>query len=392
MRTEDETVLLVYEKKKPGLRILMEAAEPASIGTIDALMRALQEDPRCGEICILANNIARDVFESEIRSGVLKLRKINGEGGIIENIPGPFDVGVAIVGPQNSPAQLLLYSAKSVFGCRKLFFISGGLPGTVIEILNSQNSKNMDPVDALLVEDEFVAHLYRIRLPQINPNRIIPTGTALTDEIRDEEGVLLRESGRVKLGIEQSSKTLFYSSFPGSDYERFGGSVDIALHTLAKTLAGAKQAAEDNKESRFVVIVRLHPRTSAEENRRQLSLCEGVWGENLRVIGDTTAASYKECLYATDIIGCMPTSTLASLSHYRGQKALLFAYSGKGQSEAMFERLSPGEERKVIAQIPGVVVVHSQDEIAREFGKADRIRPSTLPKGNSTVNILAQIF
>lgn len=392
MGSNRETVLFLLETgRNEDKRILLEAAEPAAVPTVEALIENLVKDPHCQAICLVADNVAVESFRGKSYGGYV-LHEIKGGRGIFENAPGPFDVAVAIVGPENSPTSFILYSARSVFDAHKFLYVTGGLQSSSASIFTSPNRVRMDPVDEVLVDDELAAELYRIRMPWFEKNQIVPTGTALMDEVRKEDGEGLRASGRRKLGISSATHTLFFSGFPGADFKEAGGHPDLQLLTLAEALEGARFAASANPTESYVVLVRLHPRSPDKENTRLLSLCEWSTPKNLRIVTDTSVATYVECVYASDLVAVMSTSSLVNLSRYRGRTALVFAFEGEGGSRFVFDRLFTEPEAKIIKRVPGIVLAHNAEDVARYLSSAQPIPRTELPDGNSVQNILAHIF
>ena len=370
-----ETLVFFYDKKTAGTRVLLEAAQPAAIPILSALVTRLVADIRCRSVCVLANNVAADALRNTIDEQKLPLVEIDKKPGIIEDIPGPFDAALGILGTANSPSQLVLFSAKSVFGCKKLYFVASG-PSAPVLLVSTRG--NRDPIDKIFVDDPVAAELHQADMPWVPAADIVPVGTALLDAICRADAATLRRLGRKKLGLADDDRVLLYTNFPGD------GHPSRSAKTLEETLAGVATAGMP-----FAVIVRPHPRMTPQE----LAACDSICDNSaVQVVKDPLRASYEESIYAADAVACPAGSTYTVLAPYYGRTALVFAYAGEGMSGDIFRAVFPPSKAAALERIRGITVVHDSTAVARALKEARPFEPQKPVQGDSTQTILGYLL
>jgi len=363
----------------------LEASEPAAVPVVRALLQALVADVRCGAVCVVANNVALGDLRSTF--DMLKFLEQPRHKRVLESIP-QMDVALAMVGPTNSPSRLLLCSAKSVFGCTRLFFYASGVQSVTVDLRDAVFWKSADPVDAVLVSNTFTASLYQSRIPK-GATTVVPVGSTLLDALLGEDAALLQVEARQVLGINPGAQVLFYPCFPSSDYVPLGCASDVAYQCLLQTLDGVVLAAQDAPERPHALVVRSHPRGSQGEKEQLEQLSRRSLPGNLKLLIDPVV-SYDTCVQAADAVACVGTSTLMLVAPNRGQQVLVLAYDDGGLRVA-FEHLFSHEERAVFAQAAEFSVVHNSNELAFGLGIATVPRPRS-PEGRSTERILERLL
>lgn len=359
-----ETKVISYERtdaNPSSSRILLEASQRANFPVVGSLFESLRKDERCGGMTLLTDSIAGKAFLAE-RDSELNLAPIASNHPVIADIPeGPYGSALVIDDAPNSPQTLFLHSAKSVFGAKKLYYLSLGLFGPVRNIIGSEKKfKNTDELDAVLVADELVKRELCDGL-QVPEEKVIVTGSPLLDRIAGENASELRDAGRQRLGIAENTLAVAYVGFPSSALKvSQGGNPRINALTFEQTLAGVKMAALAEPGKQFAMVFRTHPASRNVEP--PLSAGDSL-PPNLYVVnGD--GALFEEVVYAADIISCTLDSTESLLARYRGREAVIFAYQGVGQTGDILKRAYTSSELSVLKDSGRMTFVDSPEALS----------------------------
>lgn len=330
-----ETKVLTYERPNAPVgagKILLEASQPANYSVAARLINELMQDSRCAGITLLTDSASGQEFEKSSTP----LRPVRSKDEpVMADIPiGPYDVALVFDEPENTPQSVLLYSAKSVFGAKKLYFFLGGLAGEKTQrILAPDASPKMDTIDAIFVEDQLSKQLL-CEMLHIPEKKIIITDSALIESLEPEKAESFRTVGREKLSVPDSAFVVLYAGFPSADLLPSGGSEDLNLHTYAETVEGVRIAARNDPSREYVLITRTHPRA---RNVEPSLLAPSDLPANMRVM-DGDGVSYDEDIYAADVICCNPFSSEVLLAAYRGRSVVVTAYGGDRQLGELCER------------------------------------------------------
>lgn len=358
-----ETKVLTYTR--PGTdgregKILLEASQPANRAVIEPLVEKLKNNPECEGITLLADGLAGKAFVEE---SLLSFEVApTGDTPIFSDIPsGPYRSALVIDDAQNSPAESFSYSAKSVFGAEKLYYLSLGLFGPQEQkILGNKANATRDQFDAVLTADEFVKDML-VSVLQIPPERVVVTGSPLLESVKRDDADTVRTAARQRLAINDDVRTVLYSGFPSADLASMGADVALNKLTFEKTLAGLREAAKNAPETKFAFIVRTHPRARSVE--APLSF-EGEVLSNLQII-DGNDITYDEAIYASDIIGCNILSTESLLARYRGREAMVFAYDGKGETGNIVDAIYGNEGFTTLQESDRMNLVQTPNDVAQ---------------------------
>ncbi|MEK7462340.1 MAG: hypothetical protein AAB618_02090, partial [Patescibacteria group bacterium] len=325
-----ETKVFNFENENvtDGVRIMLEASQPASRTAVEQLLATLSHDDQCKAITLLTDNIAGSTFaESHPEFSPERTE----DDLLLSDITDTPDTCLVFAEePKNSPAPLLLHSAKSIFGAKKLYvYISDQhVDARLASIFNKDKRETMDDIDAFLVSDDKTKVEVALTL-NIPPENILVVGDPAIDKIYQEDKEQFRSEGRRLLGLPEGTTALLYSGFPSADYKHLMDNPELNLQTFSKTLEGMRLTAQESTDRLFALVVRAHPRDSQKEKLMGL-LSEPV-PPNLRLI-DGGSVVYQHAIYATDGIICMASSTEHYMGKYRGRKVFIVAYDGEAGS------------------------------------------------------------
>lgn len=360
-----ETKVLAYERPNVSAgtsKILLEASQPANYSVAAPLIEDLIQDPRCAGITLLTDNVAGHQFEESD----IPLHPIRSEGKpVMADIPaGPYDVALVFNEPANTPAPVLLYSAKSVFGAKKLYFFAGGLVGeTTQRILGSNADPKMDAIDAIFIDDQ-LSKQFLCEITHVPEEKVIITSSPLIESLEPEKADSLRTIGREKLHISDTALVAFFSSIVSTDedFKKIGGGEDLNVRTYEETVAGVRIAAEHDPAREYVLIIRTHPRMLGVEPPLVIP---SDLPSNMRIIrGEREEASYDEVVYASDVLCCNPLASDVLLAAYRGRTAAITAYGGENQFGELCERIYGREGMQIIRDSGRAVFAESPQGLA----------------------------
>ena len=370
-----ETKVLTYERSDKVLgasKILFEASQPANYAVAAPLIEELIKDPRCAGITLLADNVAGQQFEESD----IPLRPIRSEGApVMADIPaGPYEVALIFDEPANTPAPVLLYGAKSVFGAKKLYFFAGGLIGEGTQhILAPDADQKMDAIDAIFVNDQLSKQLL-CGMARVPEEKVIVTGSPLIESLEPEKAGMVRTAVREKLHIADSAFVAFYAGVVSADFKESGGESNLNMHTYKETLEGVQMAAEHDPAREYVLVVRTHPRARNIESLPVPSELPA----NMRIVGGEDI-SYDEVVYAADVLCCNPLSSELLLAAYRGRTMAVFAYQGEHQFGQLCERIFGAQGMRIIRDSGRAVFIESPQGLAAILEKHTE-SPQPLPK------------
>lgn len=389
-----ETKIFVYENNEAdprAQRVLVEASQPATFKIVNALIGvgALQGDKRCREITLLTDNIAGKYFSDQEHSYSERGLVRTGSGSILRDIPGPFDVALAMEDTENSPVSLLLYGAKSVFQAKRFYFMLPGFVGESTKMrFTADEIKNADELDGLIVGDDLAKRLVATTL-HVPIEKIIVAGSPLLDGLDPEKGLVHRQAGREKAGIPLNAAVALFLGDRSQDYRAFGGDPDLNVKTFVRTLEGMTEAAHLHPDKQFALIVRPHPRAVDE----QLLSLVGETPPNLAIV-QNGALSFDEATYASDIICCNITSTETFLARYRGRTAGISMYQEKGLGGEIAHKIYNQTGLDMLRETKGISFISSAHDLAQQISDIDPTHPETPPvfSRNSTKKVVDVIL
>lgn len=362
-----ETKIFSYGRKdaRPDAkRLLLEAAQPANFNIVNPLLESLEHDERCSGVTLLTDNVSGKKFMEKHDPDLQTVP--TSERPIIGDIPeGPYRAVLVLDEAENTPASVLLYGAKSVFGAEKLCYLSLGLFGHVEKrIFGPERSTEMEDIDIIFSADEFSKQMLcgALGVPE---EKVVVTGTPLLEGLRVEEANMLREKGRAALGVAEGTLTLAYAGFPSIDFQSVGGDPKLNPLTFEQTLTGVMRAAEAEPEKNFALVVRTHPRA---RNVEPSLIPTQTLPENLAVV-DGNGITYEEFVYAADIIGCNVLSTESLLARYRGREAAIFAFSGKGQLGELLTENFGEKGEQIIKASDRMTLIDSPEKLSEMIAR-----------------------
>ncbi|HEV8666495.1 MAG TPA: hypothetical protein VN665_01430 [Candidatus Paceibacterota bacterium] len=382
----EDIVILYKEFKQTGIKILLEAGEPAAVLFLRSLAEAMEKDGGYSSLCVLATPLVAELLAKQAPD--LHLAQYGSAGtSEQEALRGPFEFAIAHMGPSNESPHSLLYTGKRLYGAKKLAYIATGFKAMSSTFADAKRA-NFDTLDLVMVTDELCAEVYRADFKWMDPDKIVPIGSAMLDALRSEDHAALRAAGRQKLGISETERVVFFSAFPGHDCVPFGAKESICVDALGATIAGVKQAAKGAR-SDIAVLVRPHPRATKEETAKLLAMCNTGIQNGLRVIASPDIA-YDESLHAADLIACIATSTLSNQSRYRGQEALVFAFEDNDCGK-VFDALFTGHEANLIGATEGIRIVRKEDDITAALKDGKKLKPIPT-EGDSVKRLLEYLL
>lgn len=368
-----ETKVFVYkspEERPDAQRVLLEASQPANYAIVKSLLQALVNDARCSGATLLTDNVAGKRFDTDAS---LRLQRKQNDHFVMADVPpGPYVSALAIDEPVNSATPFVLESAKSAFEAGRVYFWS-------LQLFDPRWKDSLGNADAILTTNDFTAALTRAVIgdPQ---KEIVQVGSPLIDAIDQDKEPLLRTEGRRTLGIPETATVVFHSSIVPGTFAMWGESPALNDTTFLQTIEGTIRAAQGNPDKEFVLLIRIHPRM---KNVYQFPPA-GDLPRNVRIV-DGDSASYDEVVYASDVLCCNPLSTEVILAPYRGRRAIVLAYSGKGQLGEIIEGMYGKEAKAFLENNAHAAYVDSPNALSRiiasSFGK---IAPIPGPGRSST--------
>lgn len=377
-----ETRVFRYENQSAdseSRRILFEASQPANFSIVEPLTRELTQDSRCRSITILADSSAgKKLGESD-----LPLEPIHSEAPVLSDIPSGYDTALVLEEPGNSPAPMLLYSAKSVFGAKRLCVMSVGLSGYMARRAFAEPSQGfgqMDDVDLVFAADN-LAKQFLSEQGNIPQEKITVTSSPLIDSIDQGNIDTLRAAGREKLRISNDARAALYMGFASDDLKYIGGQDGLNFRTYLEVLAGMEKAARSDPGNEYMLIVRTHPRARNVETLPESTELP----ENLRIVnGDSLEPD--EALYASDIVACNPQSTEVLLGAYRGRAPAVFAFSDNEFGQ-ICQRAFGDSGLQIISESKRARFVKSSDDFAELVKNWQPISPLPKPRQKSLEKI-----
>ncbi len=371
-----ETKVLLYKNEHavPGsMRVLLEASQRTNFSIVHPLLESLAKDPRYQGMTLLTDNIAGSYFEKNDP----ELAPVRSEGEpVMADIPaGPYESALVIDDTENSPASMLLASAKSVFDAKRLYYFS-------LALFVPQERLSLDVVDAILTTDAFTAELTRSVLGK-NSKNLIEIGSPLIEGLHPEEGDGLRTKARAALGISPEARVIFHSSVQDWAFNDYGGDARTTESAYEQTLAAIREAAMDDPSQEFAFLLRIHP---SMKNTYQFPAPPADLPPNLHFVsGDSV--TYDEAIYASDLICCNPFSTEIITAAYRGRRALVYAYEGDHEFGSVLEHIYGKEGVRMLRGNTRAPLVTSTPELTKRIRAYEPIAPIPKPEGSSVERI-----
>lgn len=351
-----------WKSWKPGHPcILLEAEQPASLATVQELVSELLKRRDPWKIVLLAYGWAKQEISKDrnerfnerfplVMIGPYVLGGRNGEH---------FTSALAGLEPNRKWTAWFMDLAEEL-GITRRYVELDGLQATTSSVLAGRHGWSG------LVPDEEIASLWALR-GLIPRERLIVVGSSakyLPNALRD--------TTRRTLGIPSHARVLFFPGFPSNDYRTYGARPDLQTYTFS-TVVGSilKNAAKSLLH--FVMIVRPHPR--AEQENSRLKRHVNVYDQrlpNFRIIWvpADSPISYDECIAASDLVACMPTSNYPAQATYRGRRACIFALGGDGGSGDVFIKLFGARENEMLGKMLSLAISNYPDDVTSALRRA----------------------
>lgn len=384
-----ETKIFSFENKnaETGSRIMLEASQPASRTAVEQILSKLSQHRDCKGITLITDNIAGSTF-AEAHPEFTPERTV--DELLLGDIPHTPDACLVFAEePINSPSPMLLHSAKSIFGAKKLYLYitDTHISSNASSQFGEQQRRVMDTIDAILVPDEKTQTetATKLKFPVEN---IIVVGDPAIDKIKQEDQEKFRTEGRHLLNLDDQTTTLFYSGFPSSDYDEICANPELNLQTFSHTLTGMRLAAMQAPEQSFALVVRAHPRDS--QKAALLNLLSTPVPKNLKLI-DGNSINYQHVIYASDGIACIASSTEHQMGKYRGRKVLLVAYEGKNGSGDVTQAMY-GEAPESFTEELYVDVILTSEDIVRTVSTLRPFSPAGLSDSTSSTDTITELL
>ncbi len=296
-----------------GIRILLEAEQPATLNLIQRVLPKLMSSPQFGCAALMALGHAVDVTRELIRDKGFPFFET--EPAVLND---RFDVALVGIEPTQSWTRWCMDFAE-LHANRFLVDLDG------LHVNDSEVLSNRDPRWCGIVSDRLTGALWESRGLIKRNNMLVSGATVAVPDTNTRSGI------RKRLGLQTSTRVLFCSGLVSADYPHYP---DIQLSTLRSVLNGIKYAQEQNPLSKFACILRPHPRAKSENDGIQalLQIYPGVkvlWNPNI---------SFDDCIIASDLVACMPTSGFTTQVPYYGRVALLLALR-RNATGAIFDNL-----------------------------------------------------
>lgn len=406
-----ETKIFLLEKPEGeyepnSKRVLITATDPLQFNSVFPIVKSLSKDKRCRAVGLITDNIAGKNFEDLMKEETFDFNFKAIKGGheqdvaepteydktfpviadglkMVEN--DPFDI--ALVTP-DKPSANILFSAKSVFGAKKLYLIDAGWVGVsggrVDHPLRDESRvDNIDSIDGIFCNDELAKNIIINQLSEFPKEKILVTGTPVIDKLELWRAKELETEGRRKLALNEDEIAILYIGDISPDY--FDKSeLDRKLNekTFSRTVEAFFSAAEREKDKKFVLLVRPHPR---DPNKEELLKAVGSQSENSRIISaGLDVISINEAAYASDVVVSI-CSTENNLALLRGKRAVYLSYKDPGFGYDLL-KIVYGDNLKIIKDQDGIDFASSPEDFKKIMEELGRSPVKETEKGSEKVN------
>lgn len=381
---EAETKVFVWanpDADADAKRVVFTMDNPGAFAALTPVVFALKHSARCKSIELIASNTAAEYTrenEGGAWFGFRQIRSTNIAPGkptpvfvdILASGDAPADVVFASFTTSNGPETAALFSGKSVWGAKKLYFVVdawGGFGKTLA------NQEHMDKVDGIFCNDAFAKKILEKELPDFPKEKIYPTGTGQIDSLELERADEISRTGREKLGVNKDAIGVLYIGDISPDYNTImpNPDPDISEKTFANVLNALVRCASDNEGIGYALLVRPHPRGS-RSNELWQRIADTKLPENLQVVRATKDnCSINEAAYAADVIGSI-LSTENFKAPLRGRTGVFFGFAEPGMGKDALEHMYSSEILDAVREMPGLAIVSSDEELADWLSKQQR--------------------
>lgn len=393
-KTLEQFETKVFLCEKPGKehnpdakRVLLTASEQLAFNTMLPIIAALKSDRRCKAIELLTDSLAGKQFE-KLSDASFKRVDDKSLPVLIDALKPaekePFDVAITAVERLDTPNEVALFGGKSVFGAKKLYFLSSGWGGVggSMELFGSERGKHMDKIDGFFCADKLAKRILLRQLPDLPEDKIFLTGVPATDGLELHKGGEHREKGRIRLGLSNNDLVVLYLGDISVDYKKIVPTANPRINeeTFNQTRDAIVRLAKEQPEKHIVLAVRPHP---VDPNKEELlKPYSQSLPPNLKIVpAQREVISMQEAAYGADIIISI-VSTENFLAPLRGKKAVFLGYKESGLGDKVLEKVYGRELMEIIGQDENIVIVSSPDELTaelKEYGRAER-KEEKIPK------------
>lgn len=354
------------ETNPDAKRILLTAAETLAFRSILPVIDALRDDRRVRSIGLMTDNLAAKQFEGKLDD----FQRIRDPAApmLVDAMKtaaqAPFDVALVPVDPKNSPNASALFGAKSVFGAKKLYFLSTGWVGVGnSDLFQGERAEQMESIDGIFVGDQLAADIVAHQLPDYPRHQILETGTPIIDSLDLEHAADYTHRGREKLQLDDDTIAVLLMGFvsppPG---EKSDLAPRISEDTFARSFDQIVKVAADHPEKKIAILVRPHP---TDPNSEELfTIANRPVPPNLAVRRATNdVVTMQEAAYGADV-----TASIAGTDNFlaprRGRQGVFLGYEGAGMGGTVLDGLYGKEIVQLIDRGEGLTVAKTPEEFA----------------------------
>jgi len=401
-----ENKLFTMEKREcapDAQSVLLTMDNPGSWRAMSPVIEALERDQRCRSVSVITGGFSSEEFKSRFGNQFSEVR--DGDNLFLNDLntvtsKHPIDVMLASGSAQNGPESVPLYSGKSVFGAKKVFYIvdSWGLGGSLSDDLESaeKRKKWLDDLDGFFCNDEHAKEIIREKLPGFPESRIHVTGTPILESLEIDKAKSYRNAGRARFNLPLDTLTVLYIGDQSADYATVGIGADPEINekTFEKMLNAYIRYAESEPQKQFALLVRPHPRDSAGKLPELMS--RATLPSNLVMYNAAyPAVKLNEAAFTADAVASI-ASTENFLAPLRGKRPIYLGFAdeqGLGQKVIEFHIGVVGIH--ALKRQPETALVSTEAElmaVLRDFSRREPFAPKAELASGSAKRILDIMF
>ncbi|MEK7583914.1 MAG: hypothetical protein AAB490_01605 [Patescibacteria group bacterium] len=374
-----------------AVKVLLVGRDPGTAVGLKSLLRAMRESPQIRSIGILIDGVAQGYLSGELDD----FQQINESRLVMPDIfksaEDAYDVVINTMSASNNPATLTIMNEDLLSHDRpnaKSYLVYEAYEGSVELRRFAEQFKDMD---GIFCNDEVAKEVVRYHIPDIDPDKIYPTGTGQTDSLRLADAEKLYRSGRERLSISEEAFVVSYLGTISSAYERLNLDPEVNEKSWDRAVRTMIRLAEENPDESFVLLYRYHPRDPLREETfersQTLRLPENL---TLRKATNEQGVTIDETIYASNAIASM-TMTETLKAKHRKRQGIYLGFNEAGMGGEYLRKSYPPEIIRAMEIQGGMMNVGSDTELLtalRQLRTLPLEQPEADTRGSSAQRIL----